>query len=297
MAIPGPPVSLKCVRARIRQGLSFGDLPSAKLCEGTACIMDKITNHHDRRTQGDYGALLLWHYVHQLPNPWVQRGHLLVRFMDGGATYQATYDDLSPAWLATTVVTGDPLLVQVEVFRSHDTQPVNYVLLLHQAASPLQAVAVAMPGAPSGLFETIPWGPLLYATKRSLSASLRAVLLNPGHRQGNPMDGLLWIHGALSFVTADTIPDVVATLLPLCADGTEKCGLRLVGAAMYELYLVDSFTPRSTEALSRAVQDYRQTRRNLLQRTEDGIHSVSVLVKQLEEEPGRVTVRVGGEGV
>jgi hypothetical protein len=171
----------------------------------------------------------------------------------------------------------------VEVFRPHDTQPVNYVLLLHQAASPLIAVAVAMPGAPSGLFETIPWGPLLYATGRSLSASLRAVLLNPGHRQGNPMDGLLWIHGALSFVTGDTTPDVVATLLPLCEDGTQ-CGLRLVGAAMYELYLVDSFTPRTTEALSRAVQDYRQTRHNLLRRTEDGIHSVSVLVKQLEEE-------------
>ena len=73
----------------------------------------------------------------------------------------------------------------------------------------------------------------------------------------------LWMHSALSFLDPKKSkrdqPDIVGTMQELAS----KVHDPIVGSAMYELHVVDAFTPRSEKELSQAMAEFATRREEL----------------------------------
>ena len=146
-------------------------------------------------------------------------------------------------------------------------------------SSPQHALVIGV-CACEGVFARIPWDILLTECRRprpiGTPADHRTELLNPGEGEKcNPNRYLLWLHSALSYraLHGPLSVAVIDTLLGLRRRLAETGEEPILGAALYELHVLDRFVPRCPRELEATLEEHHRERLVLLQdreRTPDG---------------------------
>lgn len=269
-------LGFEMVRSKIHSSMTFESLPSATRCDGSDCLMEKVEHHQENHARHCYHSFLLQQYVKQVPieGAHVRRGYLLVH--PEPEKCWVGYCDL----MKSSQDENDlPIVVvlHVEVVAAHGGEYNNFLAVVDPKQ--LSAVVVGV-FAPRCAFSSVPWNAILekqpWGGKPAGGSSMlrlltppRVQLLNEGEsKNGNPFRYLMMIHGVLSLVGANQRADVVQSLIQIPEEeAKQREENRIVGAAMYELHLLDTFVPRRADALDAELQKFRERRVEMMAQT------------------------------
>ena len=220
---------------------------------------------------------LLRRMVRSLPMSEVARGFLCIHMEEDRcwASYSNVGDDkrdppLNPVEPPSCCVIQTEVLMEA---RLHN-------LLVF--ATPLRALVIGV-CCLEKVFDLVPWDMILSRLPwmgRSPWENHSTVLLNPGEGENcNPMRSLLWMHSLLSFhqehpqsAAPKLGPWVYDSLLQLKYQMDREGKYPIVGSALYELHVLDSFVPRDPRELAEGIRKNHEERSRLLgdrQRTPD----------------------------
>ena len=271
-------IPVEKLRDQVKQFLTFKELVSAKSCNGADCLMEKLHNHKAHERSNHYHSLLLNQYVRSVPAgiP-LQRGYMFVVLAADG-TCSVAYSHMDKD---NREGHRNGCLIHAEILWSSPSSKkrefCNYLLYVQpeRGLTPMAlAVCTEVPEDMrripwEEIFTDMPWFkkrdtevPTREAVTRS-PASHRVAVLNDHNSQDNPMRYFLWMHSALSFLdpkkSSREQPDIVGTMQELASKPYDP----IVGSAMYEIHVVDAFTPRKAEELTQAVAEFATQREQI----------------------------------
>ena len=210
--------------------------------EGSACLMDKVQNHHERSRCPHYQSFLLRHLVQCLPMSPMGRGTLFIHLEPQRCW--ATYSDLRRP--DESGPSPHCCVIHAEVVTE---ERLHNLILLGTATRCLIIGFLVDPA----ITMSIPWDLILprLRWREHLADPVQLhtpQLLNPGEnpQTANPMRYLLWLHALLAYRGDHDVQfdeGLVETMLHLKTTYDRTRREPMVGSALYELHLLDHVVP------------------------------------------------------
>lgn len=276
----GVALSKEDIQNRAFSELTFhGLFNQTDRCDGSSCMVNKIAMHRKYQREPRYQSYLLNKFMDLLKDQVtklrygpVENLHLEyvlvnVHKVKSGCDgfFVRSLDERAEEKLADARTKAQwPHLIHVEVITEHsDCEYCNALVYL----DPVKEMAFYLTVCDEHrMVELVPWQTMAAKIVPNMSLKSIKALNTP---EENPFNVLLWLHGCLTWSDDTKNVNVLTTLTELSALSVPE--RTVLGAAMFELYMVETILPKEHAELIKRLTEYSQNR---ITRITDPTHAI-----------------------